>query len=489
MGKQTRLCLDAPARMASAAVGTAHICVIGGPHVFVLSLSKWTRHQNVTPEWPPPAIVLPPRCLFVHSASGLCLPDPEWASHTLRVFVCLSCSGVHRSMPQVSKVKSARLDAWEEAQVEALLGPGSSWPPMGTTPPETHMSPKSPPTSDARFRTVSNKGALFRSLVNSAGPWHPALGHSSGQLEDLGGRDGKDSLGQLLTTWKGTEAQGVLSTGGKPILDPWTEHTALLEGRPSVSDDHWTQAPGTPPEGAVDPGQVQVAAGFTHPEKQEPYSAGEQTMLSVRSRSQCSSDGGVHVGSPWRGQRLLALVEGPLLQDGLQGYREGFLCKGGRNNGQLSSRKFMLREQEGALKYFNRNDGSRARAAPCAKEPKASMKIEHLNATFQPAHIGHPHGLQVTYLKDNSTRNIFVCHEDGKVGARLGASQGAAGAGLVGAEWAGFPRGCGCEDGKLAVGLGVGPGACGPQTGQEATSPARANDPQPSWIVGHRQGP
>ena len=48
------------------------------------------------------------------------------------------------------------------------------------------------------------------------------------------------------------------------------------------------------------------------------------------------------------------------------------------------------------------------------------MKIEHLNATFQPAKIGHPHGLQVTYLKDNSTRNVFVYHEDGKVGARLG---------------------------------------------------------------------
>lgn len=50
-----------------------------------------------------------------------------------------------------------------------------------------------------------------------------------------------------------------------------------------------------------------------------------------------------------------------------------------------------------------------------AKEPKAIMKIEHLNATFQPAKIGNPHGLQITYLKDNSTRNIFVYHEDGKV--------------------------------------------------------------------------
>ncbi|XP_025130882.2 arf-GAP with dual PH domain-containing protein 1 isoform X4 [Bubalus bubalis] len=99
---------------------------------------------------------------------------------------------------------------------------------------------------------------------------------------------------------------------------------------------------------------------FAHPERQEPYSAG---------------------------------------------YREGFLWKRGRDNGQFLSRKFVLTEREGALKYFNRSD---------AKEPKAVMKIEHLNATFQPAKIGHPHGLQVTYLKDNSTRNIFVYHEDGK---------------------------------------------------------------------------
>lgn len=67
-----------------------------------------------------------------------------------------------------------------------------------------------------------------------------------------------------------------------------------------------------------------------------------------------------------------------------------------------------------------------------AREPKAVMKIEHLNATFQPAKIGHPHGLQVTYLKDNSTRNIFIYHEDGKVGARPGRGAGAAPPGISG---------------------------------------------------------
>lgn len=54
-----------------------------------------------------------------------------------------------------------------------------------------------------------------------------------------------------------------------------------------------------------------------------------------------------------------------------------------------------------------------------AREPKALMKIQTINATFQPTKIGHPYGLQITYLKDNSTRNIFVYHEDGKVKTHL----------------------------------------------------------------------
>ncbi|XP_046893418.1 arf-GAP with dual PH domain-containing protein 1-like [Hypomesus transpacificus] len=87
------------------------------------------------------------------------------------------------------------------------------------------------------------------------------------------------------------------------------------------------------------------------------------------------------------------------------GYREGFLWKRGRDNGQFLSRKFILSEREGALKYFNKHD---------AREPKAVMKIHTLNANFQPAKMANPHGLQITYLKDNSTRNIFIYHEDPK---------------------------------------------------------------------------
>ncbi|XP_077774673.1 arf-GAP with dual PH domain-containing protein 1 isoform X2 [Podarcis muralis] len=195
-------------------------------------------------------------------------PDPDWASHTLGVFICLNCSGIHRNIPHVSKVKSVRLDEWDNVQVELMASSGNS-------------------VSKAKYES-------------KIPPFY---------------------------------------------YKPTFSDCPLLR-------EQWIRAKYERKE-------------FIYIEKQEPYSAG---------------------------------------------YREGFLWKRGRDNGQFLSRKFVLTEREGALKYYNKND---------AKEPKAIMKIEHLNATFQPAKIGNPHGLQITYLKDNSTRNIFVYHEDGKLVPKL----------------------------------------------------------------------
>lgn len=81
------------------------------------------------------------------------------------------------------------------------------------------------------------------------------------------------------------------------------------------------------------------------------------------------------------------------------------LMKRGRDNGQFFSRRFVLVEREGTLKYFTSHD---------AKEPKAVMKVDTINASFQPEKIGNPNGLQITYLKDYNTRNIFLYHESSK---------------------------------------------------------------------------
>lgn len=59
-------------------------------------------------------------CAFSHlSMHSFCLHlDPEWASYKLGIFICLNCSGIHRNLPQISRVKSLRLDFWENDLIE-----------------------------------------------------------------------------------------------------------------------------------------------------------------------------------------------------------------------------------------------------------------------------------------------------------------------------------------------------------------------------------
>ncbi|KAK6461521.1 zinc finger protein [Scheffersomyces coipomensis] len=48
--------------------------------------------------------------------------NPRWASWNLGCFVCIRCSGIHRSMgTHISKVKSVDLDAWTDDQIENMI--------------------------------------------------------------------------------------------------------------------------------------------------------------------------------------------------------------------------------------------------------------------------------------------------------------------------------------------------------------------------------
>nr|XP_054607742.1 arf-GAP with dual PH domain-containing protein 2 isoform X2 [Nothobranchius furzeri] len=49
-------------------------------------------------------------------------PEPDWASYTLGVFVCLNCSGMHRNLHAVSKVKSN----WEDSLVQFMRERGNT---------------------------------------------------------------------------------------------------------------------------------------------------------------------------------------------------------------------------------------------------------------------------------------------------------------------------------------------------------------------------
>lgn len=54
-------------------------------------------------------------------------PDPRWASSNIGVFICVKCSGVHRSLgSHVSKVLSVSLDEWSDEEVESMIEVGGN---------------------------------------------------------------------------------------------------------------------------------------------------------------------------------------------------------------------------------------------------------------------------------------------------------------------------------------------------------------------------
>ncbi|GIY65723.1 arf-GAP with dual PH domain-containing protein 1 [Caerostris darwini] len=86
------------------------------------------------------------------------------------------------------------------------------------------------------------------------------------------------------------------------------------------------------------------------------------------------------------------------------GFMEVYLWKRGKEDGRFQQRKFVLSESDGTLKYFVKDSH---------KEPKAKIEISKLNMTFCPKKVGNPNGAQLTYVKDGSTRNIFIYSSSG----------------------------------------------------------------------------
>ncbi|KAM9857509.1 arf-GAP with dual PH domain-containing protein 2-like [Aulostomus maculatus] len=192
-------------------------------------------------------------------------PEPDWASYTLGIFVCLNCSGMHRNLPNVSKVKSIRLDLWEDSLVEAM-----------------------------RERGNSAAKAIYEKCV-------PTFFYRPQQ---------KDCV---------------------VLKDQWIR--AKYERREFTGENKFPQA--------------------------------------------YSTD-----------------------------VFESTLWKKGKDNKQFLKRIFLLSRRDFTLRYFIKED---------SKGPKAIINMKDMNAVFQPEKIGHAHGLQISYVQDERTRNLFVYHENGQV--------------------------------------------------------------------------
>ncbi|XP_012068644.1 probable ADP-ribosylation factor GTPase-activating protein AGD11 isoform X2 [Jatropha curcas] len=69
--------------------------------------------------------------LLNQNANKICAdcgsPDPKWVSFNLGVFICIKCSGVHRSLGvHISKVLSIKLDEWTDDQVASFIELGGN---------------------------------------------------------------------------------------------------------------------------------------------------------------------------------------------------------------------------------------------------------------------------------------------------------------------------------------------------------------------------
>lgn len=95
----------------------------------------------------------------------------------------------------------------------------------------------------------------------------------------------------------------------------------------------------------------------------------------------------------------------PERQSYTSGCMEGFLMKRGKEDSRYQLRKFVLSEADDTLKYHVKEH----------KEPKGVLKLSELNVAFAPTKIGHMNSMQLTFLKEGTTRHIYVYHEDPEV--------------------------------------------------------------------------
>ncbi|KAH7330619.1 putative GTPase activating protein for Arf-domain-containing protein [Rhizoctonia solani] len=99
--------------------------------------------------------------------------DARWASWNIGVFVCIRCSGIHRSMgTHISKVKSVDLDVWTPEQMASVQKWGNTranlyW--------EAHLKPGHQPADHKIESFIRSKYESRRWAMEGPPPSDPSV--------------------------------------------------------------------------------------------------------------------------------------------------------------------------------------------------------------------------------------------------------------------------------------------------------------------------